>query len=209
VSFSSSLRITQDDPPNQCTPCQTCTDGLTYQTQACTTVADRVCRACSPPCTGRNYESTACANGVNRVCSACKTCGPNNYIFSDCSNTEHDDTTVCRPCLTGADCVSQTTFLLSTNVCDGTQPTPNHCQLCTPKACNAGYYLQKCASNSDSTCVPYTTCDSGFYLANRDLYADGVCTPCSTCNTSVSQPCTQYTDTLCLGEACNSYTPCR
>ena len=208
VSFSSSLRVTQDDPPNQCTLCQTCTDGLTYQTQACTTVADRVCTACSTPCTGRNYESTACANGVNRVCSACKTCGPNNYIFSDCSNTADTDTTVCQTCNIGSDCPSGL-FLPTGNLCTGTETSRNYCQRCSPRACPSGYYLKECSGNDDSTCVPYTTCDSCFYLADRDLYADGVCTPCSTCNTSVSQPCTQYTDTLCLGEACNSYTPCR
>ena len=208
-SFLSTIRVTQSDPPSQCTPCKTCIDGLTYQTHACTTVSDTVCTYCSPPCTGRNYESTKCANGVNRVCTACKTCGQNNYIFSDCSNTASDDTTVCKPCLTGANCVNQTTFMLTTNVCNGMQTSLNYCQLCTPMTCNSGYYLKKCSYDSDSTCVPYTTCNSGFYLANRDLYADGVCTPCSTCNTSVSQPCTQYTDTLCLGEGCNSYTPCR
>jgi hypothetical protein len=211
TSYSNTLRAKQDEDLNHCDACKKCKDEVlpSYQTQACTTTSNTVCTACLSPCTGRFYESQPCTPSQNRVCTQCDSCGSNNYIFSDCSNSATTDTKVCKPCLTGANCWDQRTFMPNSSLCTGTEHLPNFCQLCDNSfSCSTSQYKQKCSGSSDSQCKEYTICSEGYYLANRDLYVDGVCTPCTTC-TSVSQACARFTVTLCEGETCDSVTGCR
>ena len=211
TSYSSTLSTKEDDDLNFCHLCKRCEDEAqsSYQTQTCTIASNRVCTTCHAACTGRTYESTACSPLQDRVCTNCNPCGSNNYIFSDCSNSASTDTKVCKPCLTGANCIPGTTFMPVNSLCTGIEHSSNFCQLCTSSiTCSASQYIQRCTGGLDSMCRGYTVCNSGFYLANKGSYNDGTCTPCTTCSSTPALACTTNSDALCQGEACGS-NPCR
>lgn len=52
-----------------CVACQTCNDGLSFETVSCSVSADRQCFPCAPACDATSFETRACTALFDRQCT--------------------------------------------------------------------------------------------------------------------------------------------
>ena len=83
--------------PNTCLQCTVCPAGF-FVVAGCTPASDTVCRRCDECTDGVSFESQACGGTQNRVCSTCTACASTQFASTTCSvtaNAECQDCTVC------------------------------------------------------------------------------------------------------------------
>ena len=211
VTYSASVRTTDNQAANQCIACSSCTAGKTYRTAACTTTHDTVCVACRASCNA-GYYMVPCTLTSNAQCLPCKaTCGAGNYMVGTCSGGTTSDTITCKACTSPTTCMAGT--FLSPTWCPGTTSSNVYCQTCQDQklACESGTFKVPCTSTVDTRCQAFTTCNAGYYLTGYSLTSDGSCAKCTDCaalGLTTAVACSSNRNTLCSGTGCNTSAPC-
>jgi hypothetical protein len=187
---------------NACVACTTCSNGIQYETSACTSARDRQCAACTNTCPVGSALQGACSGTANPSCVPCATgsykaladgsacvpctttCNPGFQLQAICSASIN---AVCTACPTGSYKV----------LFDGSACLP-----CTT-TCAPGFHLnQACTATVNPQCIP---CPAGSYKA----FADGsACLPCTTTcapGFHLNQACTAAVNPQCVPCPAGSY----
>lgn len=158
-----------------CEACSSCVAG-TYETVACSPLANTACAACDASCMTCNAAGpNACLRcpattyldaGTCRRCSACSVGAFETFSCSPTSDT------VCAPCHSTCQTCTGPTAQECGSCPVGTFLTASRCQACAN--CGPGTFLEKaCTATTDATC---SACPAGTESATIGAKS---CTPCA------------------------------
>jgi hypothetical protein len=187
---------------NACVACTTCSNGIEYETGACTSARNRQCAPCTNACPVGSALQGACSGTTNPTCGPCATgsykaladgsacvhctttCSPGHQLQAICSASIN---AICTACPTGS----------YKTLADGSACLP-----CTTTCAPGSQLNQPCTAAVNPQCV---LCPAGSYKAVADGSA---CLPCTTTcapGSHLNQPCTAAVNPQCVPCPVGSY----
>ena len=161
-----------------------------YQTQAPTTISNRICTPLTPECGPQQYESIVPNATTDRVCSTVRSpCSAGEYESQTPSKTQN------RICLLVTNC-SDSQYIVQ----EATNTSNRICKNKTECATNEWEFFEG-NTTTDRECKRLTTCKSIEYEETPMEYytRDRICLPLSVCNKTqyISTEATVTSDRIC------------
>lgn len=215
AEFRPAEDIPEGNASSVCRPCQSCSDGQTYEVSPCQPSRDRVCASCTGTCKAGQYVARLCNRTSDTACAACVVnCAAGQYhkTTQTCPGGSGMVDVVlanCDACLKVDACEPGRTFL--SGDCAGTETQSNWCQGCSRRTCPDGYYAGGCGGYSDTQCLAHPTCPAAQFLQGASETVAGTCVPCRSCSASglvQVRPCGRDTDAFCGGQMCHATRGC-